>query len=89
MAGFAVSFMNQAPGPAALRIKARPGAPTGEAGKAEPAHQRAELGSAGRQGPTERARLSERAHQDRDIVYFLQSPRDERIPPVPRLHRIA
>jgi hypothetical protein len=26
------------------------------------------------QGPTERARLSERAHQDRDIVYFLQSP---------------
>ncbi|MBA2622447.1 MAG: hypothetical protein H0U88_02335 [Chthoniobacterales bacterium] len=26
------------------------------------------------QGPTERARLAERAHQDRDIVYFLQSP---------------
>jgi hypothetical protein len=26
------------------------------------------------QGPTERERLSERAHQDREIVYFLQSP---------------
>src|SRR5262249_52349391 len=26
------------------------------------------------QGPTERARLTERAHQDRDIVYFLQAP---------------
>ncbi|HEX8280776.1 MAG TPA: hypothetical protein VF551_05330, partial [Chthoniobacterales bacterium] len=25
-------------------------------------------------GPTERERLSERAHQDRDIVYFLQEP---------------
>ncbi|HSH39440.1 MAG TPA: hypothetical protein VK993_11710, partial [Chthoniobacterales bacterium] len=26
------------------------------------------------QGPTERERLSERAHQDRDIIYFLQAP---------------
>src|SRR5579859_7892140 len=26
------------------------------------------------QGETERERLSERAHQDRDIVYFLQQP---------------
>jgi hypothetical protein len=26
------------------------------------------------QGPTERARLTERAHQDRDITYFLQDP---------------
>jgi hypothetical protein len=26
------------------------------------------------QGPTERARLTERAYQDRDIVYFLQQP---------------
>jgi hypothetical protein len=26
------------------------------------------------QGPAERERLSERAHQDRDIVYFLQEP---------------
>src|SRR5205085_6674654 len=26
------------------------------------------------QGPTVRARLTERAHQDRDIVYFLQQP---------------
>ena len=34
-------------------------------------------------------RLSERAHQDRDIVYFLQQPETHAVQPLPRLHRIA
>jgi hypothetical protein len=66
-----ISFLHQAPGAAALIIKAKPGAttvaprPPGDARSWEPPPA---------QGPTERERLAERAHQDRDIVYFLQSP---------------
>jgi hypothetical protein len=66
-----ISFMHQAPGPAGLILEAKPGAqksggkPLTDARSWEPPPS---------QGPSERERLSERAHQDRDIVYFLQEP---------------
>ena len=69
-----VSFMYQAPGAAPLVLKARPGAPTGDAAKPRPPTNARTWETMPTQGPTERARLSERARQDRDIVYFLQEP---------------
>ena len=69
-----ISFMHQAPGAAALVLKARPGAPTGDAAKPRPLTTQRSWEPPPPQGPTERDRLSERAHQDRDIVYFLQPP---------------
>jgi hypothetical protein len=69
-----ISFMHQAPGAAALVVKARPGAPTGDAAKPRALTTAHSWETPQAQGPTERARLSERAHQDRDIVYFLQPP---------------
>jgi hypothetical protein len=69
-----ISFLHQAPGPAALVLKARPGAPTGDAAKPRPLTTARSWEPPPAQGPTERERLSERAHQDRDIVYFLQPP---------------
>jgi len=69
-----VSFMNQAPGSAALVIKAKPGAPTGDAAKPRALTNARSWEPPPAQGPAERARLTERAHQDRDIVYFLQPP---------------
>jgi hypothetical protein len=69
-----VSFIYQAPGTAALVLKAKPGAPTGDAAKPRPLTNARTWESMPTEGPTERARLSERAHQDRDIVYFLQQP---------------
>jgi hypothetical protein len=66
--------MYQAPGAAPLILKARPGAPTADAAKPRPLTNARTWESMPTQGPTERARLSERAHQDRDIVYFLQEP---------------
>jgi len=66
-----ISFMHQRPGPAALVLKARPGASTQ---KPRPPSDPRSWEAPPAQGPTERERLSERAHQDRDIVYFLQSP---------------
>jgi hypothetical protein len=69
-----ISFMHQAPGAAALIVKAKPGAPTGDAAKPRALTSARSWEPPPSQGPTERARLSERAHQDRDIVYFLQSP---------------
>jgi hypothetical protein len=69
-----ISFMHQGPGPAALILKAKPGAPTGEAAKPRPLTTARSWEPPPSQGPTERARLSERAHQDRDIIYFLQAP---------------
>ncbi len=68
-----ISFMHQPPGEAGLVIKAKPGAQTGAAAAPKPPTNRRSWEAPG-QGPTERARLSERAHQDRDIVYFLQQP---------------
>ena len=69
-----VTFMHQAPGPAALVLKARPGALTGDAAKPKPLTNARSWEPPPAQGPTERARMQERAHQDRDIVYFLQQP---------------
>jgi hypothetical protein len=69
-----VSFMHQAPGAAALILKAKLGVPTGDAAKPRPPTNARSWEAPAAQGPTERARLSERAHQDRDIVYFLQQP---------------
>jgi len=69
-----VSFMQQAPGPAALVLRAGVGAPTGDAARPRPLTNARSWEAPAAQGPTERARLTERAHQDRDIVYFLQEP---------------
>ncbi|HMF96970.1 MAG TPA: hypothetical protein VKE96_21875 [Vicinamibacterales bacterium] len=69
-----VSFMHQSPGPAALTLKGARGAPSGDAARPRPLTDARSWESPPSQGPTERARLSERAHQDRDIVYFLQQP---------------
>ena len=69
-----ISFMHQAPGPAALVVKAKPGALTGAAAAPMPLSNARSWEAPPSQGPTERSRLSERAHQDRDIVYFLQEP---------------
>jgi hypothetical protein len=69
-----VSFMHQAPGEAALQLKAKPGAQIGDAARPRPLTNARSWEPPPTQGPAERARLSERAHQDRDIVYFLQPP---------------
>ncbi|MDQ6624782.1 MAG: hypothetical protein M3Y69_01390 [Verrucomicrobiota bacterium] len=69
-----ISFIHQAPGPAALILKATPGAQRDEAGKPRPLTDTRSWEAPSAQGPTERERLSERAHQNRDIVYFLQAP---------------
>ena len=69
-----ISFLHQAPGPAALVVKAKPGAPTGDAAKPRPPTDARSWEPPPAKGPAERERLAERAHQDRDIVYFLQPP---------------
>jgi hypothetical protein len=69
----AISFMNAGSGEAPLILHAKAGAQTGpSAAPHAPAQTRS--WEAPFQGETERQRLSERAHQDRDIVYFLQQP---------------
>jgi hypothetical protein len=69
----AISFINAGPGEANLVLRARPGAQTGAAAAPRPATTTVSW-EAPFSGETEKARLSERAHQDRDIVYFLQQP---------------
>ena len=69
-----VTFMHQAPGAAALLLKAKPGAPTGDAARPRPLTNARSWEPPPAQGATERARLQERARQDRDIVYFLLEP---------------
>jgi hypothetical protein len=73
----AASFMNIYPGEAPLVLKARPvtasrpGAPAPETGEAAPGAP----GDAPPRGtPMNRIRLTERALQDREIVYFLKQP---------------
>ena len=69
----AVSFMNAGPSEANLVIRARPGAQTGP--NAIPRAATAALSwESPFPGESEKGRLAERAHQDRDIVYFLQQP---------------
>ncbi|HYL83320.1 MAG TPA: hypothetical protein VE263_03725 [Candidatus Angelobacter sp.] len=69
----AVSFMNAGAGEAHLILHAKLGAQTGPAASPHPATQKRSW-EAPFEGETEQERLSERAHQDRDIVYFLQQP---------------
>jgi hypothetical protein len=69
----AISFMNASAGEAALILRAKLGAQTGPA-VAPHASTQTVSWEAPFAGETEKERLSERAHQDRDIVYFLQQP---------------
>lgn len=69
-----LDLMNVAPGNATLVVKIRAGALTGEAAKPRPLTNNRSWEPPPSQGPTERQRLAERAHLDRDIVYFLQDP---------------
>jgi hypothetical protein len=69
----AISFVNGSGAAAPLVVKAKLGALTG-ALAAPHAPGSAKSWEAPFAGETERERLSERAHQDREIVYFLQQP---------------
>jgi hypothetical protein len=69
-----VAFMNQAPGEATIEVKTRHDAQTGPAAARTPLSAARSWEPPPAQGPTERTRLGERAHQDRDITYFLQDP---------------
>src|SRR6266478_2298617 len=69
----AVSFMNAGAEEAHLILRGKPGVQTGPSAAPHPATQKRSW-EAPFEGETEKERLSERAHQDRDIVYFLQQP---------------
>ena len=69
----AISFMNGGAGPAPLVVRAAKGAQTGASAVPKAATKQRSWESPF-EGETEEDRLSERAHQDRDIVYFLQQP---------------
>ncbi len=69
----AISFMNGMGAAAPLVVKGRPSAQTGTAA-APRTPGPAKSWEAPFEGESERARLSERARQDRDIVYFLRQP---------------
>jgi hypothetical protein len=69
----AISFMNDTGAEALLVVKAKLGAQTG-ASSVPPKASSAKSWESPFEGATEQERLSERAHQDRDIVYFLQQP---------------
>ena len=69
----AISFMNAGPGEAPLVVRAQLGAQTGPSA-APHAPRETRSWEAPFPGETEKQRLSQRAHQDRDIVYFLQQP---------------
>jgi len=69
----AISFMNGTGAAVPLVVKGKPGAQTGAAAVPRTPGA-AKSWEAPFEGESERARLSERARQDRDIVYFLQQP---------------
>jgi hypothetical protein len=68
-----LAYMNQFDG-IRLVLKARSGAAVGAAAAPKPLTTARSWESPPAQGPTERARLTERARQDRDITYFLNDP---------------
>jgi hypothetical protein len=68
-----ISFVNGTEGQAPLVLRAARGARTGAAAAPKVATKQRSWESPF-EGETEEDRLSERAHQDRDIVYFLQQP---------------
>jgi hypothetical protein len=69
----AITFMNATTVEAPLVLRAKPGAQASPAAVPRAATA-ARSWEAPFPGETERERLAERAHQDRDIVYFLQPP---------------
>jgi hypothetical protein len=69
----AISFMHAGTGEAPLVLKAMKDAQTGAAAMPKELTKEKSWESPFA-GETERARLAERAYQDRDIVYFLQQP---------------
>ena len=69
----AISFMNDSGAAAPLVVKGRVGARAGT-GAAPRTPTEAKSWESPFEGATEQERLTERAHQDRDIVYFLQQP---------------
>jgi len=69
----AISFMHAGAGEAPLMIRAVRDAQTGAAAQPKALTRQVSWESPF-PGEPERARLSQRAHQDRDIVYFLQQP---------------
>ena len=69
----AISFLHAGTGEAPLILRAAKDAQTGTAAVPK-ASTTARSWESPFQGETEQDRLSERAHQDRDIVYFLQQP---------------
>jgi hypothetical protein len=69
----AISFLNGAEGQAPLVVRAKKGARTGAAALPKGFTEERSWESPF-EGETEQDRLSERAHQDREIVYFLQQP---------------
>jgi hypothetical protein len=71
-----VSFLNISPGEAPLLLKARPLPAPAAKGTAAPAARAKPVTapSAPAEAPSMDARLTERAHEDREIVYFLQQP---------------
>ena len=75
----AISFLNIGPGEAPLVLKARPlpkgqPAPAAAVAARPPAPVRPAAVRAASPAPSMASRLSERAHEDREIVYFLQQP---------------
>jgi hypothetical protein len=69
----AISFLNVSGAEAPLLVKAKRGAQTGESAKPHVPGS-AKSWESPFEGESEKSRLSERAHQDREIVYFLQQP---------------
>src|SRR5271155_2689865 len=68
-----INFINAGSGEAPLILHAKQGAQTGASAAPHPA-TKARRWEAPVGGESDRSRLSERAHQDRAIVYFLQQP---------------
>lgn len=68
-----IAYMNQMDR-VSLVLKARSGITVGASAAPKPLTDARSWEPPPAQGPTERARLAERAHQDRDITYFLNDP---------------
>lgn len=69
----AISFMNGSGAESPLIVKGRADAQTGAKARTRPSGS-AKSWESPFEGETEEQRLSERAHEDREIVYFLQRP---------------
>ena len=70
----AIGFMHQPRGDTALAVTLRAGAAVGPAAAPKTLTNARSWEPPPTEAPTERARLTERAHQDRDITYFLSEP---------------